>query len=576
MPGSEPARARDPGRGLAIALGLAHGILMALAFPPFGLWGMVFVAPVPLAAAGVMGRRWGWFDRGRGRWGRWRGAGTLGLVSLGVLPLWAYECQWVLEISTAGYWPMVVVLASFAGAFVWVASEAARRAVMPLALSLPMAWTAIEVFRGEVACTGFAWLLLGHPLIDAPVLFRSAGALGTYFVSFAAAMPTGLALGLVRARPVSGGAVRERELAAAAVVIGAAVVAVRSGSPAPGKSEPLRAAVVQTNVPQSNKLAWTPSDRLREMATVERLTRQAAAARPALIVWPETMFPGTTLEPEAVAVERAERLEYEVDRSLAPEGFIPTTEFHDRLMALQREVGVPIVVGALGVRGLRFEERAGRLGVSFDAKHNSVYVVDGGAVVGRRYDKLELTPFGEMMPYVRMWPWLQRHVLAVAAGGMPFDLSEGAGPVALDVPRAGVRLATPICFEVTRARLCRRLVREARRGEGGVVLANLTNDGWFGGFDPARQQHLQAARWRCAELGVPMVRAANTGRSAFVDASGRVLGGLGPARAEGVVVGELMGARGETMYSRIGDVFGWACVVGAGVLVVVGRRKGTA
>ncbi|MBL9031163.1 MAG: apolipoprotein N-acyltransferase [Phycisphaerae bacterium] len=576
MPGSEPARARVPGRGLAIALGLAHGILMALAFPPFGLWGMVFVAPLPLAVAGVMGHQWGWFERGRGRCGRWRGAGTLGLVSLGVLPLWAYECQWVLEISTAGYWPMVAVLASFAGAFVWVVSEAARRTGVPLALSLPMAWTAIEVFRGEVACTGFAWMLLGHPLIDAPVLFKSAGALGTYFVSFVAATPMGLVLGLVRARRVRGGMVRERECAAAAMVMVAAIAAVRNGASATGVAEPLRVAVVQTNVPQSNKLSWTPSDRLREMATVERLTRQAAATRPALIVWPETMFPGTTLEPEAVAVERAERLEYEVDRSLAPEGFIPTTEFHDRLMALQREVGVPIVVGALGVRGLRFEEREGRFGASFDAKHNSVYVVDGGAVVGRRYDKLELTPFGEMMPYVRMWPWLQRHVLAVAAGGMPFDLSEGAGPVALEVPRAGVRLATPICFEVTRARLCRRLVREARRGDGGVVLANLTNDGWFGGFDPARQQHLQTARWRCVELGVPMVRAANTGRSAFVDASGRVLGGLGPARAEGVLAGELMGARGETMYSRIGDVFGWACVVGAGVLVVVGRRKGTA
>ena len=119
-----------------------------------------------------------------------------------------------------------------------------------------------------------------------------------------------------------------------------------------------------------------------------------------------------------------------------------------------------------------------------------------------------------------------------------------------------------------------------KNGASAEMLINLTNDGWFGESDVGRSHHLLLARWRCAELARPMVRAANTGVSAFIDTRGGVLG-RGVAgdeigmRVEGVLHGEVVPVSGQTIYARIGDVVGLGSLVGA-VLMCVGsviRKK---
>ena len=117
------------------------------------------------------------------------------------------------------------------------------------------------------------------------------------------------------------------------------------------------------------------------------------------------------------------------------------------------------------------------------------------------------------------------------------------------------------------------------------VLVNLSNDGWFGSSDAGRRRHVQMARFRCIENRVPMIRSVNTGLSLAVDSSGRLIGpmdvtGSGPAaalREPGWVLAELPLDHRSTVYGRIGDAWGWACLLATAglwvVAVVLHRRE---
>jgi apolipoprotein N-acyltransferase len=100
-------------------------------------------------------------------------------------------------------------------------------------------------------------------------------------------------------------------------------------------------------------------------------------------------------------------------------------------------------------------------------------------------------------------------------------------------------------------------------------IVNLTNDGWFG-ISTGPYQHLQQARLRAIEEGLPLVRAANTGISAVVDPLGRIVARLGLG-VEGVLDSSLPSAIAPTIYSRSGDI-PVAIMIAASLIFVVRRR----
>ena len=108
-------------------------------------------------------------------------------------------------------------------------------------------------------------------------------------------------------------------------------------------------------------------------------------------------------------------------------------------------------------------------------------------------------------------------------------------------------------------------------GERPGWLVNLTNDGWFGASS-GPYQHLQQARLRAIEQGLPLVRAANTGISAVVDPLGRITAAL-PLGTEGVLDARLPKAAPPTFYSRTGDLPTGIAVALATVLVLRSRRR---
>jgi len=101
------------------------------------------------------------------------------------------------------------------------------------------------------------------------------------------------------------------------------------------------------------------------------------------------------------------------------------------------------------------------------------------------------------------------------------------------------------------------------------TIVNLTNDGWFG-ISTGPYQHLQQARLRAIELGLPLVRAANTGISAVIDPLGRVVASLGLG-IEGVLDAGLPQAIAPTVYARAGDIPAASVIIIAFVFVV--RRR---
>jgi apolipoprotein N-acyltransferase len=527
-----------------LSLGLLHSLVMFLAFPPVGWWPCALLAPLgPFLAAALLGKT-------PSQWARVKGALA---VWAGCVPFWAYTEWWIIDVSAPGYPFLVLIQAFWPALFAWLAGAgAARWPRVPSWAILAPAWVGVEFLRGELFANGYAWGLVAYPLIDAPVLAAAATVGGVYLVSLLTCIPAACVIDAKMGR-------RAWSITGVVAWALATLAAWPVASAAKGTGQTVRITAIQTNVAQSNKLAWTMESELSDFARFEAMTLEAAKEKPDVIVWPETMLPGVTLERQALEELRSMGVYHEL-RGSSGVRRIDADHFAVQVKALSTRIGVPLLLGEDAQEGFRAVFVEDRLEFRRDRRYNSVYLLIDGETCDARYDKVRLTPFGETMPYISNFPSLERALLDLGARGMRFDLDAGTKETVFELPRAdgGVfRAATPICFEVTVAPHVRQLVAGREGVRRADVLINVTNDGWFGSFAPARLQHLQIARWRSLELATPMVRAANTGISCAIDAGGRV-GVAGPALTEGVVptVVELPGEL--TMYARSGDVAGWA------------------
>ncbi|MHB8767023.1 MAG: apolipoprotein N-acyltransferase, partial [Deferrisomatales bacterium] len=344
----------------------------------------------------------------------------------------------------------------------------ARSPAAALALA-PLLWAGLEGLRG--------WLLTGFPWGDLPqALWRVDWALALapwVGIDGARLLLAGIAStaawGLLRlgpGRPPPARALLPGALAAAAWAALAALP-----SPVPPPAGELRVAVVQGNIDQSQK--WDPVFRQTALRVHTELSRAAADGGVDLLVWPETSVPFFAQDPSA---ER------------------------EGLEALAQESGAHLLFGAPA-----YELVPG--GYQY---RNAVFLMDPGGRIAGRYDKVHLVPFGEYVPFGRYLPFLKK--LAHGAG----DFTAGAEASPLRAP--GLPALGPlVCFEAIFPSVA---AQQATRGA--QVLVVVTNDGWFGAT-PGPYQHLAFSAWRAAELGLPLVRAANTGVSAAFDGGGRLL-----------------------------------------------------
>ena len=503
------------------------GAVSTLAMAPTDVWPVLFLTfPVLVwlvdgAAAGRLGGVVAAFVAG---W--WFGFGYFlaGVYWIGnAFLVDAKVFGWLLPIAVAG---LPAYLALYTGLGLALARLMWTRGPTRV-LVLAVALTVAEWLRGHLL-SGFPWNAYGYALTGPLMLAQSAALVGLWGLTFIAvavfASPAVLADEATDTRrpwlaPLFG----------VIVLAGLAAYGTWRLQTMPTAFVPdVRLRIMQPNLQQDAKFNYSTKQQVmdRYIALSDRSTGpQSTGVRDAThLIWPESAFPFLlTREPDAVAQIAA----------LLPEGTV-------------------LITGAARAADPAADVRNPRA-------YNSIYVIDHDGSILSIYDKVHLVPFGEYLPFQT---WLESLGL-LQLTKMPGGFLAGDRRRAMAVPRAP-RFLPLICYEII-------FPGQAvpRAGERPGWLVNLTNDGWFG-ISPGPYQHLQQARVRAIEEGLPLVRAANTGISAVVDPLGRIIRSL-PLGTEGVLDASLPRRIDPPLYVRTGD--GTIGLFVAGVFVLIVRRR---
>ncbi|MCC6579375.1 MAG: apolipoprotein N-acyltransferase [Phycisphaeraceae bacterium] len=518
-----------------VAMLLASALMLGLAYPQPGWWVLAHVALAPMTLLALRSASWrilaatgwlvGWF---------W----------------WLVMMRWLMAVTVGGHIALSAYLALYWPAYLVMVRMLGRRWKLPMVTAVPMAWVSLEFLRGNIVAGGFGWFALSHamandgPSAHSPWMAQLADLGGEWTVSLLVAMSSGMVVDLLTL-PWKRNPLRKWLPSPAAccyivwmaAMLGTWCYAWVRITHVPSGEPTLRVAVVQTDVPQSNRNYPTDEQVAEDWRKLKAMTIEAATQPkpPDLIVWPETVVPAA-LNPEAVTYYRT-----------APTGERGLEMYHDQVRELAAGIRIPLLVGAdakfdwRDVRGPR-----GERWLMSTRRCNAAYLVPPDlAQPLQRYDKVHRVPFGEYIPWVSSWPWLKALFLKYLS---PYDFDYSVQPgqrwvtMRMEAKGRPWSLATPICFEDAVPRVVRAMQRSAFavgdvpqgdhqtsdnfRGNfrGGLdVLVNVTNDGWYAGQWQG-PQHVQIASLRCVENRLPMVRAVNTGISGWIDGTGRIRG----------------------------------------------------
>lgn len=390
----------------------------------------------------------------------------------------------------------------------------------------PSLWVALEYLRAHLV-TGFPWCLLGYTQYDRLSLIQVADVTGVYGLSFLIAAVNVLLYRLLFKRKERGLWTFRWEASFAVLAIAATLTyghqRLAAETAERGGEKTIKAAAVQANIDQS--LKWDAAYRDSTMSIYEKLTRSTFNFKPDLVVWPETAVPFF---------------------------FQDNAVYSPQLFSLVRESGADLIFGSPA-----YKRKDGQV-----RYYNRAYLLSPEGDKPQFYDKVHLVPFGEYVPLKGLLSFVNR--LVPAAGD--FEGGTRIAPLKANGFSSGVL----ICFEAIFPDLARQQTKE-----GAQILVNLTNDAWFGRTS-APYQHLSMAVFRAVENKRPLIRAANTGFSAFIDADGRIKD-RSPLFKESVLKDEIkIHDPGLTFYTRYGDLFAYLTILiaGAGLIARLRKKRG--
>src|SRR5262245_8185596 len=408
--------------------------------------------------------------------------------------------QFTFQVYSAIPWPLVYapvfLLAAYCGfwtgAVTWLVSWLSARRSAALALAMaPFFWVAGEWLRGHLF-GGFPWGTLGYSQYLRLRVIQIAELTGVHGVSFLLlAVNAALAACVVLRWRGALGGVALAGVLLAATLAFGSVRLAEPQPPAMG-----RVAIIQPSIEQP--LKWEPRHTLETLDIYFALLRRVGE-HPQLIVWPETAAP-TILRRDPALIER--------------------------FRSASAELGVPMLVGSIDQVDGPF--------------CNTAFPIPEQGIVGR-YDKIQLGPFGEFLPL--------SGVLGFVRGWAQFiaELEAGSRAVVFNAPPAPFGVV--ICYEGIFPDLFRQFVRD-----GALLMVNMTNDAWFGRTS-GPEQHLTMYPFSAVEHRVSVVRAANTGISAFIAPTGMIIRRL-HLFERGVMTETVSLRTRQTLFTRLGDWLG--------------------
>jgi apolipoprotein N-acyltransferase len=531
--------------------------------------------------------------------------------------------QWmrVADYRMYATWAMLATYcALYFPAAIYLLRKLDRGTALPLVITVPVVWTALEFVRSFLL-TGFAWYYLGHTQHAFLPLIQIADVTGAYGVTFLVAAANAWIFELLfrqewfrqffglgfrftvssfqKGKVGQTVSTENRKpktenpgswLAFQGLAVFLAIVAAlfygfwrldqEDFLPGP------RVALIQSNLLQKVRNAAENKDlaaRTQARLEINRHLMQLCGAAvkqkppPNLVVWPETSFPDEW---------------FEVSQQLSPE------KTPEKWIAAAAWIQEKISVWAastktnylLGVNTALLNDQGKT------EQYNSALLVkaDGGST--QRYDKIHRVPFGEYVPF-KDWPLIGDLMNAFAPYENDYSVRQGEHLTRFQLGQ--YHFGVLICFEDTDPFLARRYGHKDEDGPAADFLLNISNDGWFDGTSE-HDEHLAICRFRAIECRRAVARSVNMGISAVIDSNGKVQAprqfgshnwvveeqnGKVPElpqanwqdfkKVSGVVTATIPIDSRISLYSYLGDWLPWLCwaVIGGGFVLTFRHKR---
>ncbi len=502
------------------------GGLLVFCFPAFDFPALAWIALVPFLVS-LLGKRPA---------EAFRAGFFMGIPYFFGTLYWIYH-----SVNHYGHIPLVpsfaivfllcLYLSLYTGFFALLFSWKISSTRFPALFLAPVFWVSLEFVR-SYAFSGFPWSSIGYSQYKFLHAIQFADITGIYGVSFLVVAVNGAVADFfiikkrLRIMPL---------FSLSQTISGVAILIVLSSAVfiygywrinQSSVRKAVRVSVIQGNIEQDKK--WDPAYQREVLDTYKSLSQTAASEAPSLIVWPETAIP----------------FYFNYDFTLAQE-----------ISGFQQTLNSYLLFGSVLVKEPSADASAGNR--TFSLTNSAVLLAPDGKPVFS-YDKIHLVPFGEYVPLRKVLFFVDK--LAAGIG----DYVPGEQHLRAETPFGSFGVF--ICYEMIFPGLVRKFY-----SRGGDFMITITNDAWFG-QTAGPYQHFSMAVFRAIENRKPVIRAANTGVSGFIDSAGRILKTTPLFKREAITM-DIQPDRRRSFYSRYGDLFSYLCIVTTVLLLISSPRR---